>query len=177
MKKILLIVALLFVVADFAFSDEEKEIKFPQRGVLASSIDAGNVNVKIPEMWGEGKNSKPPIQATVIKKNDMLWNLVAKNISSERYIFSLELMQFSKDGKKIKNTIHSFSLKPKSSKTVPVVANSFTKDYIVNIISWKKIDTKNKETIKGISKEDDNTKLRGDIEEKNAPRPDYHSVF
>ncbi len=146
MNKIYLISILLLLNFNAAFAKDDDGKTLSQQGVLASSIgSAGNVDVSIPDTWGgvkiEGK-SGAPITAGVIKKSDTLWDLKAENVSSDEYKFTLELIQFSKDGKKIKNVVLPFLLKPKTSKAIPVTVSSFAQDYVVNILSWKKIENK-----------------------------------
>ena len=142
MKKILFFMLISFIFVNSAASKE----KLPQRGVLLSSLSNVSANdVKIPPVWGgvslDG-DKEAPITAQINKKSSTSWDLIAKNNSKDKYVFSLEFIQFSDDGKQVKKNIFPFSLGPNTSKTVEIVPSDRGEDYMVNIISWKKIEIK-----------------------------------
>lgn len=148
MKNFIIFVVLSLVLVNVTFAKD----KLPRRGVLISNFNnvTGN-DVKIPPVWGgvslDGKNNAP-IEAKIIKSTDTLWNLVAKNNSKDKYIFTLEFLQFSAEGKQIKKNMFPFSLGPNESKTVKIVPSDRGDDYMVNIVSWKKIDVKKDNKVK-----------------------------
>ena len=147
MKKFLFLLLISFIFVNIATAKE----RLPQRGVLISSLSNVSANdVKVPPVWGgvalDG-DKEAPITAQIIKKSSTRWDLIAKNNSKDKYIFTLEFIQFSDDGKQIKKNVFPFSLGPNASKTVEIVPSDRGEDYMVNIINWKRTEIKKEKKI------------------------------
>ena len=164
MKKIFTFMFIfIFILVNNAVCKE----KLPQRGVLISSLSNVSANdVKVPPVWGgvalDG-TKEPPISAQIVKKSSTSWDLMAENNSNDKYIFTLEFIQFSDDGKQVKKNVFPFSLEPKTNKTSKIVPSDRGEDYIVNIISWKRIETKKNKKQKEIKAEQE---IKKTIEDK-----------
>ncbi|MGI6680028.1 MAG: hypothetical protein ACOX3T_00805 [Bdellovibrionota bacterium] len=144
MKKVLAVIFLSLFFVNLSFAKDE----LPKRGVLISNLSNVSSNdVKVPPVWGgvslDGKGDAP-ISAKIVESSKNSWDLTASNNSSDKYRFTLEFIQFSDDGKQVKKSLHPFLLAPRTSKTVKIIPSSRGSDYMVNITSWKKIETKKK---------------------------------
>lgn len=166
MKRIIYLSFLILLTCSLSYAKEAKNSKkLPQKGVLLSSFNSPN-NLKMYDTWGgdslDGASSAP-INAKITKNSATVWDLTASNNSKDKYVFTLEFLQFSDDGKQIKKNVFPFSLMPNASKTVKVVPSDRGDDFVVNIISWKKYDL-NKE------KKKEANKAKHDIEKEKVTK-------
>ncbi|NMC63758.1 MAG: hypothetical protein GYA55_11400 [SAR324 cluster bacterium] len=123
-----------------AVSKEKKKLKLPKTGVLASTIETGDTDLKTNMPWGAGKQVdtiKVPIGASIVK-NENYWNVRISNNSKDRsFSLSAELAQYSSSGQKVKSDPFSYSLQPGQSVERRVTAASNVYQAQVNLTDWK----------------------------------------
>jgi hypothetical protein len=124
---------------------EKKSTPLPQSGSLSTSMQTGNVNNKIPDVWGGNDPSgekQPPVSGSVSRKNADTWIMRVFNTSEDTYSVDLEVVQFNERGAKVKGDFMSYVLKPGVSKERELRAGLGAREAQLNLRRYRKFETK-----------------------------------
>lgn len=138
---VLFILVGLFAAPVIALALDEDEL--PPDGTLSTSMNTGgSQGFKVDGVWGDvdpsGKETAP-ITGSVSQKRGREWQMRIFNNSESKYRVTVEVIQFTDRGKRLRGTTYSYTLNGGENRTRDIKALPQTSQCSLKLKSWKNL--------------------------------------
>ena len=130
-----------------AEADKEKKRELTKSGVLAQTHSSGTTGTGVEVPWGTDvlKDKPAPISGSVSRVGVRDWSMKLFNNSEDTYSASVEVVQMTRGGKRLKSDHYSYTLKAKQSAERKFSTNQSVTDCALNLTKWKNLSSKKAE--------------------------------